>query len=433
MKSSLALNIRKNFLKIGHNTAILLLVNIIGSVIGFLMAAALGRGLGDSGFGQYSFVMTWLLSLNLFTEFGLSTVLTRDLAARPRATGRYLINSLAAKTLLSLPVMLLILIFAPQIIPNQNPAMVTALRWGLLFFYSGLFYSSFTAVFKAHQIMTPILWLTLSGQIPLFAGTLILLLTRQPLAAIVVWAGVTQTGQVGLAYIFYRQLRLHPGRQSPPRSRVRLALIKTLLMRAWPFAVAGFLAALQLRANILILGYLQGDQALGWFAAASRFVETGRQLPGAFYAAILPAMAALAKTAGHSQKLQSTLRQSQWGLLGFGLLAGLGALLLARPVLTLTYGQAYQPATLTLQILTLSLIPSAQNSILIIYLYARSDERFVNWLMAAGLAVNLSLCFWLIPRWGATGTALALLIAESVLYLPYRYRVSKQQTQGPTA
>ena len=106
--------LRNIFIKIGQNTAILLLVNIAGSIIGFLMAAALGRGLGDAGFGQYSFVMTWLLSFMLLTEFGLSTVLTRDIAAQPDHTHRYLINSIAAKSLLSLPAILILLFFAPQ-------------------------------------------------------------------------------------------------------------------------------------------------------------------------------------------------------------------------------------------------------------------------------------------------------------------------------
>src|SRR6185295_2577924 len=102
-------NLRQNiFLKIGQNTGILLLVNIAGAVMGFLMAATLGRGLGDAGFGQYSFVMTWLASLVLFTEFGLSTIITRDIAAQPEQTQGYLVNSLAAKSLLSLPAILIL-------------------------------------------------------------------------------------------------------------------------------------------------------------------------------------------------------------------------------------------------------------------------------------------------------------------------------------
>lgn len=435
---------RQIFRTIGQNTGVLLLVNIAGSIFGFLMAAALGRGLGDSGFGQYSFVITWLLSLSLFTEFGLSTVLTRDLAAAPAKTHGYLVNSLAGKTLLSLPALLTVLIFAPQITPNQNPDVILALRWGLIFFYSGLFYSSFTATFKAHQIMTPILWLTLTGQIVLFTGTVILLLMQQPLFLIIAWNGLSQSLQCLLAFVFYQKLNLStPGFYSPapnapnpppdtiagqPAAKwpVSLGVIKILIIRAWPFALAGILAALQLRANILILAYLEGDQALGWYAAANRFVETGKQLPGAFYAALLPALSAMVGRPGQQAALQKTLRQARWGLLAFGLLASVGALGLGRPILTLTYGSLYQPATLTLQILTLTVVPAAQNSLLIIYLYARGDEKFVNLLMAVGIGVNLSLCFWFIPIWGPAGTAAALLVAESMLYFPYRYRVARQ-------
>jgi O-antigen/teichoic acid export membrane protein len=417
------------FLKVGHNTGILLLVNLVNALMGFLMAAALGRNLGDAGFGQYSFVMTWLLSLILLAEFGLSTVLTRDIAAQPEQTHGYLVNSIVGKSLLSLPAALVLLLFTPQLAPNQDPVVIPGLRWGILFLYTGLVYSSFTAIFRAHQVMTPILWLALGGQILLLLGTLALLLAEQPLFLIIAWAGFSQLLQCGLAFAFYQRLSW-PGRSLEKSTwKVEGAVIKMLLRKAWPFALAGLLAGLQLRANSLVLAYLQGDQALGWYAAANRFVETGKQLPAAFYSAMLPALAALASSSNSAQRdrLRQTLTQARLGLLAFGGLASLGALLLAQLILTLTYGPAYRPATLPLQLLTLTLIPNGQNSLLIIFLYACGDEKFVNWLTALGTAINLSLCFWLIPTWGATGTALALLISECMLYLPYRQRVKYHQ------
>lgn len=441
------------FIRIGQNTGILLLVNLAGAVMGFLMAAVLGRGLGDAGFGQYSFVMTWLSSLILLAEFGLSTVITRDIAAQPEQTQPYLINSLAGKMLLSLPAIIILLVLAPQLTPDQNPAVVTALRWGVIFLSSGLVYSSFTAIFRAHQVMTPILWLTLCGQFVLLAGTLWLVLAQQPLFLIIAWAGLSQVGQCLLALVFYQKLKQtrqnnakelvgtlrNSGTLPVPISSsgfpsgrsysISGAMLRNLIVKGWPFALAGILAALQLRANSLILAYLQGDQALGWYAAANRFVETGKQLPAAFYSAMLPALAAMvgARNATQSLALKRTLAQSRLGLLAFGVFASLGAMLLAQPILRLTYGPAYEPATLTLQILTLTLIPSTQNSLLIIYLYACGDEKFVNLLTTLGIAVNLGLCFWLIPTWGPSGVALALLVAESVLYLPYKMRATQHQ------
>ena len=414
---------QKAFLRIGQNTATILLVNIFGSLIGFLMAAALGRNLGDAGFGQYTFVLTWFLSLTLFAEFGLSTVLTRDLAARPTQTTAYLTHSLVTKTLLSLPIVVGFLLFAPYIAPAQNPVVAAALRWGTLFFYSGLVYSSLTAVFKAYQMMTPLLWITVVGQTILFGGTLFLLLSDQSLAWIVAWAGISQSLQCGLAYLFFRRLRLTA---TTDLWRVDRALIKTLLVKAWPFALAGFLAAIQLRASVLLLSYLDGDQALGWYAAANRFVETGRQLPGAFYTAILPAMAAMAHDPGQFHTLKTTLNRAKVGLLLFGLAAVIGAWFLSQFVITLTYGTGYQPAVIILQVLALMLIPNGQNSLLVIYLYACNDEKFVNVLLAGGTVLNLGLSLWLIPRWGPLGTAAALLIAESVLYFGYRQRAAQR-------
>lgn len=423
----------KAFLKIGQNTGILFMVNVVGAVIGFLMAAALGRGLGDSGFGQYTLAMTWLLSLTILTEFGLSTVITRDVAAKPEVTRPYLINSLTGKMLLSLPGTLLLLFFAPRLVPGQDPQVIAALQGGILFFYSGLFYSSFTAIFKAHQIMTPILWLTLAGQMMLFTGTLLLLLWQQPLFTLIAWHGATQSLQCVLAFILYKKRIDNTPSQpfwrsvaSGRRSFINISSIKTLITTAWPFALAGILAALQMRANLLLLAYLQGDQGLGWYAAANRFVETGKQLPGAFYAAILPALAAMAVQPGQRDNLQRIFQQARLGLLAFALTASAGALLLGRPILTLVYGSAYQPATTTLQILTMSLIPATQNSMFIVYLYTCNDEQFVNLLIAVGIAINLSLCFWFIPIWGPAGMALALLIADSVLYFLYRYRMTRR-------
>ena len=203
--------------------------------------------------------------------------------------------------------------------------------------------------------------------------------------------------------------------------------IKTLIVAARPLALAGILGAFQMRASILILAYLKGGQALGWYAAANRFVETGKQLPGAFYNAVLPALAALAANTDQKENLQNTFRRARSGLLAYALLASGGAFFLGELVITLTYGSPYRPATATLQILILSLIPATQNSIMIVYLYAHHDEKFVNLIITAGITINLIFCFWLIPAWGATGTALALLLAESVIYFPYRQRVSRHK------
>lgn len=405
------------FVTISKNSLILLLVNLSSAAGGFLLAILLARSLGDAGFGRYNFVFTWLLSLMIIAEFGLSTVLTRDLAARPHLTTGYLLNSLAAKLLVGLPAILALLLLAPRLAATPTPEGVAALRWGSLFLLAGLAYSSFTAVFRAQQHMLPILYTTLAGQGLLLAGSGALIWRGASLAALIAWTGLSQSASLGLALLLFR--RTTP--PSPARTGISKTFIKMLLRRAWPFALAGLLAALQLRANILILAYLAGDAALGWYTAANRFTEAGKQLPAAFFGAMLPALAALA---GQPTQ-QQTVRQARLALLAFSLAAVTGAFWLGDPLIRLVYGPDFLPAVAILQVLTLALIPNLQNSLLIIFLYAQGHEQFVNGIIALGIVINLGLCLLLIPAWGAIGPALALLAAESAVLLPYHRRATQ--------
>lgn len=379
-----------------------------------MLAVLMGRSLGDTGFGQYTLVMTWLLSLLSLSEFGLSTVLTRDLAIAPNQTAPYLLNSLSAKAILAVPALLTLTLFANQLATNHNPEIALALRAGLLFLLGGLIFSSFTAVFKAHQHMLPILWATISGQIALLAGTAFLLWQHRSLAALILWAGLIQWLQVGLAFAFYRRLNIGTTEPQP----ISKSFTKRLIIKAWPFALAGMLAVFHGRANSLILAYLQGDQALGWYSAASRFVDVGRQLPGAFYAAILPMLAAISL-----QKRTLILKQARRWLFIYAAIAFASAMILAHPLIVWTYGETFAPAAFVLKILALSLVPATQNNLFVVYLYARGDEKFVNLLIFVGIVLNISLCLVFIPTWGEAGPAMALLLAESILFLAYLRRV----------
>jgi O-antigen/teichoic acid export membrane protein len=404
----------RNLRLIGHNTLILLGVNLVNGGAGLLLTVMLGRVLGDDRFGEFSFVMSWLVSLSIFIEFGLSTVLTRDLAVNLQETPVYLVNSLIIKWAVLGIFLLSAAPFLSVISPFENPDIPLALFWGGLFLIGSLGFSSLSATFKAHQQMRPILMATLAGQALTIIGVSILVVYRQPISAIVFWIAVSQVGQLLLAFVLLRHKLNIPIKTQA----ISFTFTITLVRRAWPFALAGLLAALQLRGSQLLLAYLDGGQALGWYAAASRLIETGKQLPGAFYAALLPAMAA----AAGSTALPATRRQAEFGLLGIALVAVVGALLLGQSLILTLYGAEYQPAVLVLQLLALSLIPTLQNSVLIIFLYANGHERYVNLLIGGGLLINIALSFWLIPYFGAVGVALALLIAESVIYFPYKLR-----------
>src|SRR5207342_3659128 len=48
----------------------------------------------------------------------------------------------------------------------------------------------------------------------------------------------------------------------------------------------------------------------------------------------------------------------------------------------------------------------------------RARKTQLNWVVTGtGAAVNVALCFWLVPKWGMVGAAIATLVSYAVLFL----------------
>lgn len=56
-------------------------LNIIGMVLSFLVSVLIARQLGPEGYGEYSYVITWLFILNLPATMGLKSLIVRDIAS----------------------------------------------------------------------------------------------------------------------------------------------------------------------------------------------------------------------------------------------------------------------------------------------------------------------------------------------------------------
>jgi O-antigen/teichoic acid export membrane protein len=192
-----------------------------------------------------------------------------------------------------------------------------------------------------------------------------------------------------------------------------------LLRRAWPFALAAVLAALQTRAGTILLEKLTDTAQVGYYAAGTRFVEAARMIPNAFFGALFPALAALV---AQPDAFRRTFRKVSLGLTGFGIALGLICTFFAAPIMNLTYGAAFTLAIPVLQIAMWSLLPGLLRAGRTLYWYALGREQFTNIITGATLIVQIAFSLWLIPLAGALGAAIVSLITESLalilLWLP---------------
>ena len=139
--------------RISRNTLILFLNNAGGAAFSFIGAVVVGRGLGKTGLGQYAFILAWLTPFTMLADFGLGTLITRDVA-RDRSQIAIVLHS-ANRTLPFIAGLTLLLSLLAILITGASPAISAALGLGSLLIVLDPWYGLYTAAFRAFEQMQP--------------------------------------------------------------------------------------------------------------------------------------------------------------------------------------------------------------------------------------------------------------------------------------
>jgi O-antigen/teichoic acid export membrane protein len=389
--------------KLSTNTLALVVGNAGSLVLAFALSVLIGRILGEDGLGVYVAVLAWVFPLLMAAEFGTNTLLTRDLAADLSQTPDYLAATGRIRLLFGLLLMVGLVVVAPLL--SDDPSVVIGLRIAAPLLLIEPAYGAYTAIFRAHRSMLPIPMLNLG-----------MLVAQLLLSGLVLWDGmgvltvllvntVTSGGRLLAALIIYRCQ--YPNRQQ----RNKAIKQQSILAKALPFAFAGVLGALLLRAPYLLLESLSGVAAVGLFAAGMRFIEALRMVPQAFFDALLPQLVAYRR---QSHYPQPSRKNSVVPLIAFGLMIGVGATFCAELLIRWTYGEGFEASAWVMIAAGWLLWVALVRQLWTVRAIAAGDEWRVNRVLAVMLLVMIISGWWLVSVRGAVGAVLAWGAAETV-------------------
>jgi O-antigen/teichoic acid export membrane protein len=166
--------------------------------------------------------------------------------------------------------------------------------------------------------------------------------------------------------------------------------------------IGGVMLLLNLRLDFAILGAMAGAEVLGTYAIASKFAEL-LKLPGmAFTYVLYPRF-----TREGAQTAAATTRELMPRATVSTMVAALPLALAAGTLLPLIYGEAFRPAIVPAYILLFGLAPEGLAGVTTAYLYGAGRPGLNSLGMGIGVAVTVALDLLLIPRFGATGAAIA--------------------------
>ncbi len=394
--------------RLSYNTLILLANNLMTAILSLALTVIITRGLGDADFGRYAAVMAWVLPFTVLADGGLNTLLTRDVAQQPASAHTALRQLLPLRLVISAIIVGLVWIFAPFL--SDEHVVMVAIRIGIGLAVIDAFFGSYTAIFRAWEVVWPILVLNSVFFGLQIVGVIWVLAQKGDVVALVSMIVLADAIQLGLTWFLWRwRLRhLHPSTTSTP------IFWPIALRQAYPFAIAGLLAMLNMRVMILLLDRTVSAEQVGWYAVAFRLLEAARLAPNAFFVALFPRLAALAT---QPKAFRQIARRALLLLIGYSFVAGLATVVLSATIIPRVFGLDFQPTVGVLNVLIWVLLPSNGRALLTLQLYAYGRQQLVNGILLVGLLFQIGVGYGLVQRYGLYGAPLAVIIGEAFLML----------------
>jgi O-antigen/teichoic acid export membrane protein len=395
--------------RLSLNSFWLLAARVLSQALAVLFTLAVARALGEAEFGRFAFISTVVFIGNVFSSYGLDTMIIRETALARGAGDERIRHTIHAALMLQLLLSLLYICVVWSLgsrLSADGAAATAPLRVAILSLVPLAFSTIFSAVLRGYERMAAYMWFTVITAAAAGLGATILFWRAGSLFGAAWILLVAQACGAGTAYALYRRnvppLQLR--RLRPDRERMAGALRGGAML-----AALMVLAVMYQRLGVIMLALLDSDTATGLYSAAARVLEVLKILPGAVFGALLPMMAAERRP-----DVRRSYHQTVVFLLGIGVVVAGLTVLLARPLILLLFGAGYEAAVTPLRLMAASLPLTVLAFALSFNLVVARRERAAALSTFLTLIAAAAIIGGMIGRWSLIGAAAALPLCEAI-------------------
>ena len=370
--------------------------------LSFSVGVVVARHLGPEAFGKLNYAIAFFAIVAPLAHLGSELIVVKELVRLPERAGETMGSALILQiggAVLALFIVAVLALFSPVAAPDDR-LVILVVGAGLLFQPSIVIKSWFESEVESRHVIR--------------AEGLVLVLTAGiKVALVLAGAGLLsfalvfllETGLIAVARIIAyltkaRRLR----RWSPNWQRSRF-----LFRESWPLMFTLLAVMLYMRIDQIMIGRMLGDYSVGIYSLAMQFVEVGYAIPQILVTTLFPSIVALRLR--DKELFVRRMEEFLAILVTIALLFSVAIYLVAEPLISLIFGQAYADAA----------------PIVVVYVWA-SVFVFIGtasgrWYIVEGLhklallraifgaIVNVGLNLLLIPMYGLKGAAVATVIS----------------------
>ena len=404
--------------RVAKNSLVPMALSIFNRGIDMVFAMLMLRILGAENAGKYYVAINIALWFETLANFGLNTLLTREVSKEPGQANRYLVNTTMLRFVTSVGAAVPIAIYILSLRVSGDPlAADTTLAIILLMLgmIPGGISTGLTALFYAYEkIEIPAALATVSTilKVSLQICALLVGLGFVGLAAVSIVVNLVTMVLLGLLAVrtFF-----------VPRLQVDWGMQREMVGESYPLMINHLLATLFFKVDVLLLermggtaAAVSGNTVVGWYSTAYRWVEALNIIPSVFTMAAFPVISRQAQ--GARPSLVATYQLAVKVLVMVALPLAVATTWAAPGLVRLLGGSEYLPhGGIALRLLIWSIPIGWINSVTNYVLIALGQQRMLTRAFAVGLGFNLAANIALLPRYGYPAAAITSILSEMVL------------------
>ncbi|MDI6820693.1 MAG: flippase [Patescibacteria group bacterium] len=376
--------------------------NITSRLIRATLIIYAARILGTEGYGVFSYALSLAAFFTIFSDIGLSGLLTRESIKKPEKIAEYFSTTFLIKLGLVVLTILITIFIAPNFIRLEAAKTLIPLV-ALLLAFDSLSNFGFALIRAQSRMELEAILLILTNLAVAALGFLSLIMRPTAFSLTIAYIAGSAIGFMLVVIILrhhFKDIFKH----------FQKSLIKPILTSAWPFAIMGLLGGFMINIDTLIIGWFRSAHELGLYAAAQRPVMLLYAIPALLSISLFPLTNELIKNKNY-ERIKKILEKSLTSVIGLAIPITLGGIILGKPLISLIFGVKYVDATLTFQLLLITTLLVFPGTIIGNTIFAYDRQKIFITSTLFGALSNIALDLILIPIYGIAGSAVATIIS----------------------
>src|SRR3989344_5834649 len=371
--------------------------------LGLIVYAA--RELGALGWGIFAYALSIASLLMIFSDMGIENLVAREISQKQDNHKVFISAAFLLKSIV-LTISIALVIFVSPHISNITEARGLFFTIAFIFFFDVIRNMGFAINRVMEKMEREMMTKVIMNFVILGLGIILININPSPLSLSIAYVMGSATGALLILFFIRKKIIEFI-------TKTNMETVKLVLKTALPFAVISLVGSIMGNTDIFMLGIWKAPEDIGLYATAQRFFQFIIIIPSMIASASFPLMARLANK--DNEKFKMVLEKTLEIFMMIGIPIAFGGVILADQIIPLVFGQAYLGAIPVFQILMIMLLVSFPLIVLINSIFVYNQQKKLVLANIFGVLANVTLNFFLIPKFGIIGATVATLISTSII------------------